>query len=532
LTAITEPFEFSSPQDITVLGDVALFGYQGGLWVTNGTKAGTKELTAASSPEYLLPADLTGFGDKVLFISEGSSEDLFVSDGTSAGSYEFTWTGSDPRGFIALDNLALFQAVDPAGKQGLWATDGTSAGTHEISNPDAYFPGIFDIANFSGTVMGNEVVFAGENNLEEDALWITNGTTMSEVASLSAYDLAAVPPPPAPTDLALAPSSDSGVKGDDITNVTSSGTITVTGVSGVEELALASSAANTLTLQNANFAGVSGSSITVIGRNDGNTVNAAALTGANRVVAVGGAGKDVFTGGAGNDIFEFSAANLAAADRVAGGAGTNYLVMTTAGTVAAGGVSGVEVYELANGGADSLTLINANFTGVTGTSITVYGSDGGNTVSAAGVAAPDRIIVHAGIGADVLTGGAGSDVFFAGGDTKMTGAAGANEFVFNAAGSNTIADFTASATNEIEFISGSGFVLPGAAATPKALASLFVQGGTGTFTATTERFAYGTSNGDLYYSASGTTATEHLVAHLSGDPTLTASQLSHLLFAT
>ena len=62
-------------------------------------------------------------------------------------------------------------------------------------------------------------------------------------------------------------------------------------------------------------------------------------------------------------------ANLAASDTVAGGGGTNYLIMTTAGTVAAGGVSGVKVYDLANAGANSLTLANANFTGVTGGSI-------------------------------------------------------------------------------------------------------------------------------------------------------------------
>ncbi len=59
---------------------------------------------------------------------------------------------------------------------------------------------------------------------------------------------------------------------------------------------------------------------------------------------VGGVGKDVFTGGAGNDIFEFTAASLAASDTVAGGPGTDQLVMTTAGTVLAGGVSGVETY--------------------------------------------------------------------------------------------------------------------------------------------------------------------------------------------
>ena len=143
--------------------------------------------------------------------------------------------------------------------------------------------------------------------------------------------------------------------------------------------------------------------------------------------------------------------------------------------------------------------------------------------------APDRIIVYAGTGADVLTGGPGNDIFYAGGDTKMTGGAGTNEFVFSAAGNNTIADLTVSSTNEMEFISGSGFSLPGATATPKPLGGLFTSNATGAFTATTQRFAYETANGELFYSASGTTATEHLVVTVTGHPILTAS---HLLFAT
>jgi hypothetical protein len=67
-------------------------------------------------------------------------------------------------------------------------------------------------------------------------------------------------------------------------------------VSGFPTIQLASTGANTLTLTNASFTGGTGSSITIYGGNDGNTINAAALTGANRIIAVGGAGKDVFTG--------------------------------------------------------------------------------------------------------------------------------------------------------------------------------------------------------------------------------------------
>ena len=177
-----------------------------------------------------------------------------------------------------------------------------------------------------------------------------------------------------------------GSGGSNTLTLTSAGTLDLSKVSGFPIIRLASTGANSLTLTNANFTGITTSppSITIYGGSAGNTVNASKLTGTDRVIAVGGAGKDVFTGGAGNDQFDFSAANLAATDTVAGGGGTNYLVMTTAGTVNAGGISGVEIYDLANGGKNTLTLVKANFTGVTGSSITVNDGNAGNTVNASG----------------------------------------------------------------------------------------------------------------------------------------------------
>jgi Ca2+-binding RTX toxin-like protein len=226
--------------------------------------------------------------------------------------------------------------------------------------------------------------------------------------------------------------------------------------------------------------------IDIYGGTGGNTVNGSALTGVTDNLDIyGAAGADVLKGGAGNDIFVFTAANLTKTDTVSGGGGNNELLMTAPGTVDANGVSGVESYVLADGAANTLTLTSANFAGVAGSTITVSDGNNGNTVSATGVAAPDRIIVYA-----------GNDVFSAGGDTTMTGGAGAKVFVFSAPGSNTIADFTASAINEMEFVSGSGFVLPGATTTPQPLGGLFVQDSAGSFTNGAERFAYGATNGN------------------------------------
>jgi hypothetical protein len=195
-------------------------------------------------------------------------------------------------------------------------------------------------------------------------------------------------------------------------------------------------------------------------------------------------------------------------------------------------VDGFAKIVLANGVHHSLTLTAANFVDVTGGVITVFDGNRGNTVSAAGVA--NAIIIHAGSGADVLIGGAGNDIFYAGGRTTMTGGTGTNEFVFHHPGRNTITDFAISTTNELVF-SNNGFDLglKNATMTPMVLPSrLVVANSTGSFTNKHQRFAYDTSNGDLFYSATGTTANEHLVVVLTGAPPLTTTPNTHLFYIT
>ncbi len=310
--------------------------------------------------------------------------------------------------------------------------------------------------------------------------------------------------------------------------MTTPGTVTASGVTGVEIYKLANGGANKLSLANSNFNGVSGGFIRVYGGNDGNTVNGSGVTHAvDQLVIYGGKGVDHLTGGAGNDIFVFTPATLTATDTIAGRGGTNELLMTAAGTIKAAGVTGVQDFVLASGKVNTLALTSANFTGVGGHVITVFDGNSGNTINASTLPSTDAIIVHAGTGADALTGGAGNDVFFAGGDTTMTGGAGANQFTFADIGSNTITDFGKSSSNELVF-SNSGFNLglSGATSTPQALSSSLIGDlSTGAFTTTTQRFAYNQSTGQLLFGADGSGGASNVVATLSGDPALTASRL-------
>jgi Ca2+-binding RTX toxin-like protein len=107
-------------------------------------------------------------------------------------------------------------------------------------------------------------------------------------------------------------------------------------------------------------------------------------------------------------------------------------------------MSGVEAVSLLVGGI-SLALSDDNFVGVTGGIITVTGSSGADTVSAADLTGPSAVSVVAGAGSDAMTGGGGADVLEGGADADtMTGGGNADWFVWHSKteGGDTITDFT------------------------------------------------------------------------------------------
>ena len=221
--------------DFTVFGSKVLFdgmdaGGHLGLWVTDGTTPGTDELVKINGayPQGLfahsLNPELTVLGSKLLFAGLDLSDhpNLWVTDGTSAGTSELNVGNSFPNGlldvvnpdFTVLGTKMLFSGVDAAGHIGLWVTDGTVPGTSELTTAGGALAGVSDL-----TVFGSEALFNGGTVSAGSELWVTDGTLAgtSEVTTgviNPANITVLVAPAPAPFGLALASGSDSGVKGD------------------------------------------------------------------------------------------------------------------------------------------------------------------------------------------------------------------------------------------------------------------------------------------------------------------------------
>jgi ELWxxDGT repeat protein len=124
------------------------------------------------------------------------NDGLWASDGTAAGTHELTgiggvYTGGAPP-FLSVAGLqpsdltvfkgeVLFNGLDDNGQSGLWVTDGTPAGTHElIGIADAYSDAYSFLSGFSPsdlTVFNGEVLFSGLGD---------NGHRLSSVPTIAA----------------------------------------------------------------------------------------------------------------------------------------------------------------------------------------------------------------------------------------------------------------------------------------------------------------------------------------------------------
>ncbi|WP_439813860.1 beta strand repeat-containing protein [Zavarzinia sp. CC-PAN008] len=182
-------------------------------------------------------------------------------------------------------------------------------------------------------------------------------------------------------------------------------------VSGIELITLANGA-NTLTLTDALVASATGAVLSIAGNMGNDSVDASALTGGNAIDITGSGGVDTVIGGLGADTFRFTATALTAADRVTGGGGTavDQLVLTSAGSVALAGVTGIERITLANG--NNTVILNDAFVGsANGDVLTITGNMGNDLVNGASLSGGNAIDVTGSGGSDTFLGGLGADIF-------------------------------------------------------------------------------------------------------------------------
>jgi ELWxxDGT repeat protein len=175
-----------------VLFDGLDTGSQNGLWVSNGTASGTHELTGISGADangvlYNIPnPDFTVFNSEVLFQGRDAAgqNGLWVTDGTAAGTHEITGiSGVNPLGYgvydlTVLNNKVFFIGGDAVGYYGLWVSDGTAAGTMEIGGPANQGVGAADGTLYPSdlTVFNSEVLFQGFTVPGVYSIWVTDGT--------------------------------------------------------------------------------------------------------------------------------------------------------------------------------------------------------------------------------------------------------------------------------------------------------------------------------------------------------------------
>jgi ELWxxDGT repeat protein len=168
----------SNPGSFIAAGDQVFFIAQDDasteLWRSDGTSAGTRQLTSLNPPLTCctVPSEMTAFHGALYFRPSYSATAVWKSDGSLATLFkDFQLPFSTPAATIAATSSILWiNAHDQNDKPTLWKSDGTPAGTIALRKPGTLTPaGGGQFVESSGTVF----FFSGNE------LWRTEGTPES-----------------------------------------------------------------------------------------------------------------------------------------------------------------------------------------------------------------------------------------------------------------------------------------------------------------------------------------------------------------
>ena len=177
----------SFPSDSVSVGD-RLFFTSGGLWVSDGTGAGTERLKKETDAfDYL--ANLTRVRGTVYFTASTRSSlydlgypTLWKSNGTAAGTVPVKkispniWE-SGSRAMAAVGSRLFFAGSDSNGQE-LWVSDGTATGTHIVKdiNPGSAWSMPDNMVDVGGTLY-----FVANDGSHDRELWKSDGTAQGTV---------------------------------------------------------------------------------------------------------------------------------------------------------------------------------------------------------------------------------------------------------------------------------------------------------------------------------------------------------------
>lgn len=109
------------------IADQPPYGRQ--LHVTDGTAAGTHLVKAIGPGQYYQgPRDMTPIGGRLAFTAGGASG-VWITDGTEAGTTQLVTAAGERPALRRVGDRVYFAGLDDAHGTELWATDGTAAGT-------------------------------------------------------------------------------------------------------------------------------------------------------------------------------------------------------------------------------------------------------------------------------------------------------------------------------------------------------------------------------------------------------------------
>ena len=188
--------QFKSIALLTQLNDKLIFSasttsIDNELWQSDGTTAGTTLLkdinvgTSGSSPSLLKKA----LGKVFFYASDPSisvNRGLYVTDGTSAGTIRLanatnsnTVFGGSFNG-VECNGKFIYEAHTTAEGIEMWVTDGTVSGTQLLKDinpgPANGIPVFFGLSQNIVTVIGTKLYFLANDGVNGEELWVTDGT--------------------------------------------------------------------------------------------------------------------------------------------------------------------------------------------------------------------------------------------------------------------------------------------------------------------------------------------------------------------